>query len=145
RMSLPHFVAAGWEVVVLAADDDRPLAPVEPELLGTVPAAVRVVRVPVFSRRWTARLGVNNLGWRLFPFLHAAARRLLRVERFDLVYFSTTQFAVLPLGRLWWQSTGVPYVIDLQDPWLSDYYERSGVAPPGRWKYRTARAFAQRL
>lgn len=145
RMSLPHFVSAGWEVVVLAADDDRPLAPVEPELLGTVPAAVRVVRVPVLSRRWTARLGVNNLGWRAFPFLHAAARRLLRAERFDLVYFSTTQFAVLPLGRRWWQGTGVPYVIDLQDPWLSDYYERSGVAPPGGWKYRTARAFAQLL
>jgi len=37
---------------------------------------------------------------------------------------------------------GVPYVIDLQDPWISDYYERPGAPPPpGGWKYR----YVQRL
>ena len=29
RMSLPHFVDAGWEVVVLTVDDREPLAPLE--------------------------------------------------------------------------------------------------------------------
>lgn len=143
RMSLPHFVAAGWDVTVLAVDDAHPQAPLEPDLLATIPADVRVMRVRAAS--WPRRFGVNNIAWRALPALHATARRLLRRERFDLVYFSTTQFAVLPLGRLWRRETGVPYVIDLQDPWLSDYYERSGIAPPGGWKYRFARAFAQVL
>jgi len=145
RMSLPHWLRAGWEVTVLAVDEHEPLAPVEPELLETIPAEVRVMRVPAFRRRWTRWLGVGNIGLRALPFLHAAARRLLRAERFDLVYFSTTQFIVLPLGRLWKREFGVPFVVDLQDPWLSDYYERSGAPPPGGWKYGIARMLAKRL
>ena len=145
RMSLPHFVKAGWEVTVLTVDDPTPVAPLEPALLSTIPSVVRVVRAKVISRRWSGKLGVNNLGWRSILSIHSTARRLLRRERFDLVYFSTTQFNVLPLGRVWQREFGVPYVIDLQDPWISDFYERTGHAPPGGWKYRFAQAFAKTL
>ena len=146
RMSLPHFVRAGWEVVVLTVDDREPQAPLEPELLATIPAAVRVVRAPAWSRRWTRWLGLNNLGLRTLPFLWLAGRRLLSEKPFDLVYFSTTQFIVLPLGRLWRRKFGTPYVIDLQDPWLSDFYDRPGSPPPpGGWKYRLAHASARLL
>jgi glycosyltransferase involved in cell wall biosynthesis len=49
-------------------------------------------------------------------------------------------FIVLPFGRVWRRLSGVPYVIDLQDPWVTDYYERPGAPPPpGGWKYRVAR------
>ncbi len=146
RMSLPHLLRAGWEITVLAADDPTPLAPLDPELLATVPADARVVRVPAWSRRWTGRLGVNTLGLRWVWPLHRAAQRLLRAERFDAVFFSTTQTIVLPLGRLWRRRWGVPYVVDLQDPWVTDYYDRPGAPrPPGGWKYRFARALARML
>ena len=143
RMSLPHFVTAGWEVTVLAADDREPMAPLEPELLETIPPAVRVVRVHCLSRRWTSYLGLNNLGWRILPHLLSAGSRIIREWRPDLIYFSTTQFITLPLGRLWRSRFGVPYVIDLQDPWVSDYYRQPGAPrPPGGWKYRIAAACA---
>ena len=146
RMSLPHFVAAGWEVVVLTVDDREPMAPLEPELLETIPAAVRVVRARAVSRRWSRWFGVNNLGLRALPFLYGTGCRLLRRQRFDLVYFSTTQFILFPLGRLWRWTFGVPYVIDLQDPWVSDYYDQPGAPrPPGGWKYLFASAAARLL
>lgn len=146
RMSLPHFVDAGWEVVVLTVDDREPLAPLEPELLATVPAPVRVVRCRIWSRRWTRLLGINNLGLRSWPQLGAAGGALLREQRFDLVYFSTTQFVLMSLGRLWRWAFGVPYVIDLQDLWLSDYYSQPGSPrPPGGWKYWLTHAAARWL
>lgn len=146
RMSLPHFLAEGWEVTVLAADDPEPLAPLEPDLLGTVPAAVRIVRVPCLRRRWTGKLGLNNLGLRLLPYLYQAGSRVIREWQPDVVYFSTTQFITLPLGRLWQGRFKVPFVIDLQDPWLSDFYEQPGAPPPpGGWKYRIARWMSARL
>lgn len=146
RMSLPHFLAAGWEVTVLAADDPEPLAPLEPDLLATIPEAVRVVRVPCLRRRWTGKLGLNNLGLRLLPYLYQAGSRVIREWRPDVVYFSTTQFITLPLGRLWQRRFGVPFVIDLQDPWLSDFYEQPGAPPPpGGWKYRIAHWTSARL
>lgn len=142
RMSLPHFVAAGWEVTVLAVDDPQPAAPLEPELLDTVPAAVRVVRTRCLRRR----AGVGNIALRALPFLWREGTRLVREWRPDLVYFSTTQFLALPLGRVWRRRFQVPYVIDLQDPWLNDYYEQPGAPrPPGGWKYRVARLNARLL
>ena len=142
RMSLPHFVAAGWEVTVLAVEDPQPAAPIEPELLETVPTAVRVVRTRCLRRGF----GVGNIALRALPFLWREGMRLVRDWRPDVIYFSTTQFAVVPLGRVWRWRFGVPYVIDLQDPWLNDYYEQPGAPrPPGGWKYRVARLQARVL
>jgi hypothetical protein len=146
RTALPYFVEAGWEVTVLAVDDPTPTAPLEPELAGILPPAVRVVRARCFSRGWTALFGVNNVALRSLPFLCLAGRRLLRAKRHDVVYFSTTMFITLPLGRIWRMLTGVPYVVDLQDPWVTDYYERPGAPkPPGGWKYGVAQALGRTL
>lgn len=146
RMSLPHFRANGWEPVVLAVDPRQVEAPREDELLETLPPDVRIVHCPALPIRLSRLLGLGNLGLRAFLPLLLAGRRLLRREQIDLVYFSTTQFAVLPLGRVWRFCSGTPYVIDLQDPWRTDYYERAGVRkPPGGWKYQFARAQAALL
>lgn len=146
RVSLPYFVEAGWEVTVLTVADPTPTAPLEPELDATVPPGVRIERAHCFSRRWTGLLGVNNVALRSLPFLFLAGCRLLTGRRHDVVYFSTTMFIVLPLGRLWKMLCGTPYVIDLQDPWITDYYERPGSPPPpGGWKYRFARGLGRAL
>jgi len=140
RMSLPAFVAAGWDVTVLTVADPTPDGPVEAELAATIPAQVRIVRAHCCSRRWTRWLGVGNVALRALPFLFLAGTRLLAGRRFDVVYFSTTMFVVLPLGRIWKFLHGVPYVIDLQDPWVTDYYARPGAPrPPGGWKYGLVR------
>lgn len=140
RMSLPFFIEAGWQVTVLTVADPTPLAPVDPELAATVPRECRVVRARCLSRRWTAWLGVNNVALRSLPFLFFTGCRLLRAARYDVVYFSTTMFIVLPFGRVWRRLFGVPFVVDLQDPWVTDFYERPGSPPPpGGWKYRLAK------
>lgn len=146
RVSLSGFVDGGWAVTVLTVDDPTPIAPVEPELTATVPAGVQVERAFCFSRRWTAWFGVNNVALRSLPFLFFRGCRLLLGRRYDIVYFSTTMFIVLPFGRLWKGLFGVPYIIDLQDPWTSDFYERPGAPrPPGGWKYRVAQGLGRFL
>ena len=146
RVALPYFLEAGWEVTVLTVADPTPTAPVDAELAATVPAAVRVVRARCLPRRWTGWLGINNVALRSLPFLFLAGRRLLRGRRHDVVYFSTTMFIVLPLGRLWKMLCGAPYVIDFQDPWISDYYDRPGAPrPPGGWKYQFAQGLGRAL
>jgi len=143
RMSLPYYRQFGWEPVVLAVDPDEVDGIREPELEATCPADVRVVRCRALPLRWTRRCGVRNLGLRTWGCLNRTASRLLRRERFDLVFFSTTQFMALTLGPHWHRCHGVPYVIDIQDPWRTDYYERPGApTPPGGWKYQLARMLA---
>ncbi len=109
----------------------------DPMLGTTVPADVSVCRVRTVPARLTRAIGLGSLAVRALPYLWHAGNRLLangnrlRQTPFDLVYFSTTQFPVMILGPAWKRKFHVPYVVDFQDPWLSDYYERSGTAPPG--------------
>lgn len=143
RMSLPYFRQNGWEPVVLTVDAAVQTGAREEALLQTMPADVQVVRTGALPLSIARRVGLGNLGLRSWFALFRAGNRLLREGTFDLVYFSTTQFVVFILGRVWRRLHHVPYVIDLQDPWRTDYYERPGVRrPPGGWKYQFARAQA---
>lgn len=145
RMLVPHFAEFGWEVHVLTVEPSAAETPLEPELLETLPPDLPITRVGAWRARSTRRLGLGNIAWRAWNTLRCAGDRLLRQQRFDLVYFSTTQFACLPLGRLWQRRWQVPFVIDLQDPWRSDYRTPAGTRPPGGWKHRFASAQARWL
>ncbi len=145
RMSLPHYRANGWEPVVLAVGPRWQEVVEEPELLETLPADVRIEYTAAAPKRLSRALGVGNLGLRSWPYLLRRGSELLTKERYDLVFFSNTQFISFTLGLVWRRRFGVPYVIDIQDPWRTDYYERPGSRkPPGGWKYQFAR-FQARL
>jgi hypothetical protein len=145
RLSLPHWRACGWEVEVLAVRGEDVAAPQEPDLLATIPGDLPIHRVRAWPIRLSRRLGFGSLAWRARRALRRAGDRVLSRGRFDLVFFSTSQFGVLPLGPRWLRCTGVPYVLDFQDPWVTDYYDRPGAPrPPGGWKYRLARRQALR-
>lgn len=122
RQSLPYFQEMGWEAVTLAVDPERVEGYRDSNLVATVPDDAHVEYVSAFDTRWTRRLGVGNVALRSLWFYWRAGNRLLRRGDIDLVYFSTTAFQVMVLGRLWKRQFGVPYVIDMQDPWRSDHY-----------------------
>lgn len=143
RMSLPHYRANGWEPIVLCVDDREVDGVREPELAQSIPPDVTIVRCPALPLRWTRLVGVRNVGLRCWLHFLFAGARLIRRERIDLVFFSNTQFMTFTLGRIWRSWLGVPYVFDMQDPWRTNYYERTGSRrPPGGWKYKIARAMA---
>ncbi len=142
-MSLPYYRANGWEPVVLAIGEQWIQSVQEPDLLATIPSDVRVVKTRAVAPRWAQWFGIGNAGLRGWPYLFREGTRLLRDEKFDLIFFSNTQFMTFTLGRLWWKRFRVPYVVDIQDPWRTDYYERANAArPPGGWKYKFARLTA---
>jgi hypothetical protein len=122
RMSLPYFSEFGWLPFVLAVKPSAEQC-VEPLLEKTVPRTIPIVRVPAFSPTLSRRIGVGNPALRALPWLLRAGGRLITEHQIDLVYFSTTMFFSMPLARVWRYKYGVPYVLDIQDPWRSDYYD----------------------
>lgn len=147
RLALPFLRAHGWEPVVLAVSPESVEGGVrEPLLEETYPADVRVVRVRGLSPKLTRWAGVGNLWWRCGRGLEVEGARLLAQEKFDLVFFSTTQFGAFGLGPKWRARFGVPYVLDYQDPWVNPYYARTGTRPPGgRLKYALSQWSARRM
>lgn len=122
RQSLPYFEQFGWEPTVLCVHSNYVEMAKDELLLESVPEEIKVEMVKAFSTKYTRKLGLGNLGLRAFWQLFKAGNKLLKTEVFDLVYFSTTVFASMPLGRVWKKKFKVPFIIDMQDPWRNDYY-----------------------
>lgn len=146
RMALSYFQEFGWEATVLAVSAEQVEGSLDPVMEETLPANVRIVRVGALSARWRRVFGFSGLAYRAFSPLKRMGDQLLRTGNFDLVFFSTTLFPVMTLGPVWKRRHHVPYVLDFQDPWLSDYYERhpDKRPPGGRLKYGISRWLARR-
>lgn len=134
RLLLPHLVALGHHVEVLAVDARDLGMPLDEWLLARLPPNTPVHRVRVRkSGLWPLR----GLEYRAWAPLGRAGDKLLSGGGFDLVFFSTTDFLLHTLGPRWRRHWGVPFCMDFQDPWVNDYYrQHPEVKPPGgRLKY----------
>ena len=136
RLSLPYFAEFGWQPIVLAVRPEDVEGVQDPLLVETVPETIPVRRVRAIPLRWTRRVAVGALALRAYPFLLRAGAALISEHQPALVYFSTTVFPAMTLGRMWKRRFGVPYVLDMQDPWVSDYSQ----GKRGNLKSRLARS-----
>ncbi len=146
RMALPYFAENGWDVTVATADPSCYSAPVDEALAKTVPDGTRVIAIPCWSEQKCRRFGFGHLSNRIVWPWRKAVREILRKEKFDLVFFTTTQAMVLANGPYWRRRTGVPYVVDLQDPiYVPGGSYTSANAPGAYWKYRVSQFFSRFL
>jgi hypothetical protein len=132
----------GWSAEILSPDAGyQPQAWIEPDSDGFFSGLARVHYVRQQFAGMFQRARISNIGIRAFVPLAVAGRKLLRQERFDLVYISTAQFPLFLLGPLWRLVAGAAYVLDLHDP-----VYREGEAFPmwsrPSWRHRLARRLA---
>lgn len=123
RTSLSYFAAQGWEAQVVTVDVAYTDMVQDELLLQSIPVEIKVHKVKALNKRWTGKLGLGSLALRSLWYYKKYLDQLLKAEHFDLIYFSTTQFPVCVLGAHWKKKFNVPYVIDMQDPWHSEYYQ----------------------
>jgi len=146
RMALPYFAEYGWDVTVLCVAPDLIEGIKDPNLLLTVPKNIEIIQSSAISPNVSRKFGLGNLAFRSLPFLIKSTANYFEKNYFDLVYFSSTVFLTMVLGRYWLAKYKVPYILDFQDPWLSDYYDRTNNTPPGgKLKYKTAQTLARIL
>jgi hypothetical protein len=134
RMSLPYFADHGWNAEVVIIDENYTDMGKDPLLLQSIPQTIKVHKVKALDKKWTSKLGLG-IALRSLPFYRKKVNELLKTGKYDLIYFSTTQFPVCILGNYWKKRFGIPYVIDMQDPWHSDYYKNKpkDQQPPKYW------------
>lgn len=143
-MALPYFHEHGWQPTVLCVDPRFVETLRDPYLLQTVPADIPVETVSAVSQHITRKLGFGGLTWRAKRSLDRRGQELLANGNFDLVYFSTTEFGILPLAVRWKRKFAIPYVLDIHDPWVNNYYRLKGKRPPGGYlKHRLTQKVAE--
>lgn len=123
RHSLAYFKELGWDAEVVAvATEYVETYSIDPLLNETIPEDIKVYHVKALDVKKTRKYGLGSLSMRSFFSYRKMGNELLSNGKFDLVYFTTTAFHVMALGRYWKQKFGVPFVLDLQDPWRNDFY-----------------------
>ncbi len=123
RMSLPYFSNFGWVPEVVVVDERCPDIMKDDLLLKSIPDNVKIHKVKALDKKWTSKIGLGSVALRSLPFYFEKVNSLLATRQYNLVYFSTTQFPVCILGAYWKKKYNIPYVIDMQDPWHSEYYQ----------------------
>ncbi len=123
RTSLPYFKQFGWDAEVVTVDQAYSDMQKDYLLLQTIPADIKIYTVNALNKKWTSKIGFGNLAFRSYWFYRKKVNELLKQKKFDLIYFSTTQFTICVLGAYWKKRFKIPYVIDMQDPWHTDYYQ----------------------
>ena len=134
-MTLPYLAHYGWEAEVVCVSDIHSDVVKDHLLAETVPTNVLIHQINVLPKKWTSKMGLGSIALRSLPYYYQRVNQLLKENKFDLIFFSTTQFPVCILGRIWKRKYNIPYVIDMQDPWHSDYYltRPKSERPPKYW------------
>ncbi len=127
---LRHLPEHGWEATVLTTKSSGP---------ADVPAGVRVLRTPVPMPRRLLGGGPRSKrihDWVSVPRRYASwigpavvsGRRLLRGERFDVLFSSqprpSTHLVAASLAR----SSGLPWLADYRDPWATYQFRHTPTA-----------------
>jgi hypothetical protein len=123
RMSLPYFKQFGWDADVVVVDDKYSEMVKDELLMRSIPKEVNIYKVDALSKKLTSKVGLGSLALRSMWYYLKTVNKLLKTTNYELVYFSTTQFPITILGAYWKRKFKVPYIIDIQDPWHSEYYQ----------------------
>ncbi|MGE3340175.1 MAG: glycosyltransferase [Alphaproteobacteria bacterium] len=132
RLLAPHLDAFGWVPTVLTLEPDAYEGALDPDLLRLVPDRISVVRAPAWRAAVTRRAGFGDLGLRALTGLRRHARRLLGTGRFEALFITTYPIYPALLGPGLRAAYRVPFVLDVQDPWVGAWGRDVGGGPGGR-------------
>jgi len=141
RMSLSYFKDFGWDPTVLCIDSVYEDGILDDQILNTIPSNIKIVKTKAIKMSFTKYLGINSVYWRCLPYLYNTGTRLIKENKYDLIYFSTTIFPSMILGKKWKDNFSIPYVLDIQDPWFNDYKYKQ--PPGGKLKYSISQLVAR--
>jgi hypothetical protein len=124
RFLARHLPEFGWNPVLITTDSRYYESAVDPENELLVPECLTVIRTPAIGSHMARKFGIGDIGMRSLYHHWRESCRLCSTQDVDLVFITVPPYVPMVLGRLLHHRFGIPYVIDYQDPWVTDYYWR---------------------
>ena len=132
RLFARHLSSYDWCPTVLTVRPDCFEGALDPALEQLLSRELRLIRtgaLPVRPIRLTGDLGLRTL-----PYHAATLRRLVRTEKVDAVVLFGPPWFSFALGPWVCAPSGLPYVVDYIDPWVSDWTSQHPLLSKG-WIY----------
>jgi glycosyltransferase involved in cell wall biosynthesis len=133
-----HLPAHGWQPLILRVDETCYEENLDYDLMSLVPETYESVAVSAIPASISRKFGFGDLGLRSYFSLRSALARLVKQGKPSLVFITGSPFYPLLLSRLV-KRLGVPVVLDLQDPWVSEYGAGQPLWTKRGMSYRVAR------
>lgn len=122
RFFAQHLSEFDWNPIVLTTHAKNYEWSVDPENEKLLDPSLEVIRTGALSIKWTRKLGFGDLGIRTLWQHWRALSRICRQRRIDLILISVPPNTPIALGRLAHMRFGIPYILDYNDPILTEYY-----------------------
>ena len=142
RFLVRHLPEFGWNPVVLSVDPRCYEHATDAENERLLPDGLEVIRTPAASPQWTRKIGIGDLGLRSLRQQWKAIQKICARRTVDLLLLSVPPYPTMVLGRLAYRRFRIPYIVDYQDPWVTDYYlskPKSQRPPKWRWSHALAK------
>jgi hypothetical protein len=120
RLLANHLGEWGWKPIVLSLDPKTYEEAPDPSLMRLVNPETRVLRPQAIPASVSRRFGIGDIALRGWPTMLRAARKAIQTEKIDLLLITIPSYYQALLGPALKFLTGIPYVIDFQDPWVDD-------------------------
>jgi hypothetical protein len=122
RFFSQHLPAFGWNPIVLTTHSRNYAVPADLENEKLLDPDLEVVRTHALPLKWTRRLGFTDISLRtLWPHWRAL-NAICSSRKVDLIFISVPPNFSIVLGRLAHARFGIPYILDYNDPIISDHY-----------------------
>jgi len=128
RIMSAHLHRFGWEPTIFCVDERCHEQSLDPELAKLVPGHVKVCKVAALPAAWTRCVGIGDIALRSHRAMHAALLHYFQEERGGLLFVTVLPGYGALLGPAIRTHCRVPFVLDYQDPWVSNW----GASQP-RW------------
>lgn len=124
RFFAQHLPEFGWIPIVITTDPRNYQTAFDPENEKLLHPALEVVRTGALPLKWTRKLGFTDIGLRtLWPHWRAL-NQICRKKKVDLIFISVPPNFPIALARLVHARFGIPYVLDYNDPIITEHYSK---------------------
>jgi hypothetical protein len=141
RLLAANLEQFGWHPIVITVDPALYGEPLDDRLLELQPRSLDVRRVGALPTRLSRAMGLGDASLRGYVGLKREVGRLLRAGIGDVVYVSILPGYASLIGAWAKSKWGIPFVLDYQDPWVSQW----GAAQPPLSKAGLAHRLASLL
>ena len=146
RLFAQHLPAFGWHPIVVTTDPRHYERSIDPENDRLLPKDLEIIRTSALPARALRRIGIGDVGMRSVWHYWLAVSQLCRTRRIDALLISVPPHVPSVVGPLVRRRFGVPYVVDYQDPWITNYYWKLPRSErPGGHKWLLAHTLARCL
>lgn len=141
RLLIRHLHSFNWEPVIFTVDHRYREELADPWMEEITGKDFEKVIVGCLDQRKTRKMGIGDLGIRMFFSLFFSLLKQARKKKPALILYPVPPWYIMVMAPFIKWFTGVPYAIDYIDPWIFKVPENDRKARASQWVARKLEGF----